>query len=1315
MATKSKTYRLTLINTKEQKRIWNEAKVAAGPRYTSEINVELPIKELFEGVARTDRIFDEIKILREELNSSFKSVSYKKGKTYKYKIIKNNFSRIQKLGKVFIKTVDSFGKNPNKNLDIETVSKEAKEILKSFSPIDKVIWDFERKEAEEQQQKAKDENREYLGHSSSEELKELQDLQYTLNKFHRAINKISYFSESHKARLVNEPFLLILGQAGMGKTHLVCDVTKERIERNLAPTIIVLGEKLLDIKDPLESIFQSCALKGSKGSVLKALNIAGKQKKTRSLIIVDAINEADRNGWRSGVKNLISEIKKYPWVGLVMTCRIPFQFLSLPKRFKITTEYHQGFTENELEAMTLFFKFYDIPLPEVPLLISEFSSPLFLSCFCKTAKNIKGGKAKVARGIKDLALGQVGMTKILEDFYITKEEQIVRKHKSAFKLIVKQSWIWNKSGNNCLIKMVAKRMATTGRRYLVDDEIVGVLRELSANKYKRSTYSRIINMLVEEGVLIRDAAWDNQTKQYFDVIKFSFHKFSDHIIARYLLDNFFDRNKVKKSLSDTNALGNLFKDEQSIFLNIDIIEALMVEFPERVKKNRKLQDTDLIDFLPKNIQSAPQVRSSFVESLYWRRPENFLNSKKLIKKTIIDYINKILLRYEDSSRELLNLFVSTATKPLHPFNAKRLSNYLLGFSIQNRDLFWSEYLRKQYSGGSVYKLVSWIENQNLEKITAEQAWCVITVLGWVLTTNVRLLRNRATRCIYIVGSIRPEACFKATLELIKANDPYVSERVLAASYGVTMALHSSPNNTFFLKILYPFAKNVYSLFFKKGALHGTTHILSRDYARGIIEIALLHNKNLLLQSQIKRIRPPYKDGGMRHWGRSKDKDEGKYRDGNAPLGMDFENYTLGYLVQNRRNYDFKNSGFIRVKENVLWRIYQLGYSLEKFGNIDKEIVYHTRMDRNPDYAGKVDRYGKKYSWIAYFELVGLKADRNELESWRISEDSRSNEFDIDPSFPQTPQRKPLIVENLTKGPKEMKKWLVQTSPPDISKYTSLRVIDDIYGPWILVQGTIGQKNTKLSRRITTFITGVLVNEKGAVKLKEFLTTTTFPGNNLIPSLPEVRNVFVGEVGWRENSKEEEKLFLQIERGNRRVKLSKREKDFYNTRIIFAGQEVSNESQRPPEYRVEPVYEKVFIQTLARWFGSTDYSLLGKDDIGVGLYIPTKKFIKSNGLHTQATSFNLLDRKDKIASISFVRGDQYGTHENLLYLRKDLIDKLIKKTGKKLYLIAWGERQYWPEDISDIHRGEFSSIYQAYKNVYREIIILPSIQRVIISN
>src|SRR3990167_9479334 len=102
--------------------------------------------------------------------------------------------------------------------------------------------------------------------------------------------------------------------------------------------------------------------------------------------------------------------------------------------------------------------------------------------------------------------------------------------------------------------------------------------------------------------------------------------------------------------------------------------------------------------------------------------------------------------------------------------------------------------------------------------------------------------------------------------------------MLAASYGVVMALHASTNNDSFLKTLYPFSKSVYSLFFKKKAPCSTTNVLTRDYARGIIEVALLHKKDLLLPTQIKRIRPPYKDGGIRQWGRSEDKDKGKYRD-----------------------------------------------------------------------------------------------------------------------------------------------------------------------------------------------------------------------------------------------------------------------------------------------------------------------------------------------------------------------------------------------------------------------------------------------------
>jgi len=1292
------------FSLKVQKRIWNEVRLAAGPRYTAEINVELPIKELFEGLAKTDRFFSEIKALQKDYTERFRSVSRKNTRKYKDKNIRKNLIIIKTYGKKYARIVDRLGQKLDKILNLRAIEMGAKKILKHFYPIDKVIREIEQEEDDEQRKKAKEEGREYLGHSPSEKLRNLKDLQYDLNKLYSVTRDIEHFSRSYKAKLANEPILLILGQAGMGKTHLVCDVTKERIERKLPPTVIVLGEKLLEIQDPLDAIFNVCSLGGNKIKILRELNKIGKDKKTRALIIVDAINEADREGWRRNVGKLIKEIKQYPWVGLVMTCRIPFEHLSLPKRLKIITDYHKGFEDNELEAMTAFFNFYGIPLPEVPLLVSEFSSPLFLSCFCKTAQNIKGGKAKVAKDVRDLALGQVGMTKILEDFYITKEREIVKKHNAAFSSLIKQSWIWNKGSHNCLIKIIAERMANSGNRYVKEADVINSLKQLSDNKYSNKNYSKILNILIEEGVIVKDAAWDDQKKQYFDVIKFSFHKFSDHIIARYLLDNFFDRNKVKQSLQNQNSLGNLFYDERSVLSNIDLIEALMVEFPERIKKNKKLQERDLVDFLPKSVRKTYQVRSAFLESLYWRRPENFLNSQGHIKKTIINYINKVLLRHRDSSKELLDLFVSTATKPFHPLSAKMFNNYLFGFSISSRDLFWSEYLRKQYGSGSVYKLISWIENQNLTKITPEQAWCVITVLGWTLTTNVRLLRNRATRCIYLVGKVRPNPCFRTTLEMLKTNDPYIIERMLAASYGISMALIHDRSNKEFLKVFYSFTKKIYAAFFKNDAPYGTTNVCIRDYARGILELALVKNKRFLSEKQIKRIRPLYHDGGIRRWGRSKDRNKGEYRDGNAPFGMDFENYTLGHLVTGRGNYDFKNKEFIKVKENVLWRIYQLGYSLDKFGGIDKEIVSNTRLDRRPDYAGKVDRYGKKYCWIAYYELLGFRMDKRLIERYYSSEDGRDGDFDLDPSFPQIPERKPLIVQNLTKGPKDIKKWLVQSNAPDISKYLQIKKMDGVKGPWILVHGIIEEENKKLSRKITTFITGILLKKENEGRLKEFLLKTPFPGNDNIPSLRESPYLFTGELGWREriNLKRDDHGYLRIYRGDKKVKLSKREKRFYNIRIILDGLDIKQNTAEPPQYRTESIYEKVPVRLLARWFSSKDYSRLGRDDDGAGMYVPSKEIMIGYKLYYKPASFIFLNSESQPVSISFVRGDQYGTHENLLYLRKDLIDKIVKKSGKRFYLLTWGERRYWPENLSEVHREDLSPIYQAYNNIYKKL-------------
>jgi hypothetical protein len=73
-----------------------------------------------------------------------------------------------------------------------------------------------------------------------------------------------------------------------------------------------------------------------------------------------------------------------------------------------------------------------------------------------------------------------------------------------------------------------------------------------------------------------------------------------------------------------------------------------------------------------------------------------------------------------------------------------------------------------------------------------------------------------------------------------------------------------------------------------------------------------------------------------------------------------------------------------------------------FKEIDREIHrYNWGLGRAAD-GGKIDRYGKKYSWIALYELAGFRQDNNLLPE-RYSDEPRIRYADIDPSFPDPAQ------------------------------------------------------------------------------------------------------------------------------------------------------------------------------------------------------------------------------------------------------------------------------------------------------------------------
>ena len=147
---------------------------------------------------------------------------------------------------------------------------------------------------------------------------------------------------------------------------------------------------------------------------------------------------------------------------------------------------------------------------------------------------------------------------------------------------------------------------------------------------------------------------------------------------------------------------------------------------------------------------------------------------------------------------------------------------------------------------------------------------------WILTSTVRPLRDQATRA-HSTGTddVFHKDFFKLVMKSFTINDPYVSERMLAATYGIAMARQNDFEDTNFVDEVLPlYAKQLYENMFKPDAPHSTTHILARDYARRTIDIALIHYPDLLTDDDCKHITPPFTDGGIREWGESEKSDEG---------------------------------------------------------------------------------------------------------------------------------------------------------------------------------------------------------------------------------------------------------------------------------------------------------------------------------------------------------------------------------------------------------------------------------------------------------
>lgn len=810
----------------------NNIKHKAGARYTPELNVSLPISEIFDGISRTEKFYTIIREKYGELLREFRYVTSQ----YKKDELQKIYDQIKKEIDTLFKIIESI-KDYNTNRILWD------KIKNQTNNLHKNLWEFTDKLRKEKDQvkDIKTPPRKDGSYQQSPSEKFNSDIHH-IYKTQELIRYFEELSSSTKTQLSNHPFLLLTGSAGTGKTHLLCDVVEQRIknEKDTLPAFLVFGEFFSDDEDFWSQVLKQLEIENTiktKEDFLKKSNELGKKAKSRFLLIIDALNEniSHASGfWKNNLNNIIQEIKKYPNIALIVSVRSGFESEVLTKKQKtlFVHEEHHGFRFKEWEAVNKFFKAFSLPLPEIPLLMPEFQNPLFLLLFCKAFQKRKNKKKK------QIFRGHEGATYIFESFILNATNIIAKKFKIQKNRFKSSAYrIWNE-----IIKGIASEMVNQNDERISEEKLNKIIQKT----YPKVDVGKFVQALESNMLIVKTPRHIKGERGKGSDIKFPFQKFSDHLIGRYIFkkyeDEFGKQNKnletAKKFFSKRRKLGKYLSKSW----NRGITEALSIQCPEQLKG---VEFIEVTPYLIKDNYLAQITEEAFVESLIWRNPKAFSKDGK----NTLKIINQNVIRTESGHHQLLNAFLSVAPIPNHPFNAERLHQHLSNFSMPKRDSWWSTFLHYQYGEqGAVDRLLQWSWSEQEKKhINDKSIFLTSIALSWFLATSNRFVRDKATKGLVCLLQNRIHLIPHLLEKFKDVNDPYIAERLYAVAYGCVLKNQEDKIN---LKIL---AEWIYKNIFKGNK--PPVHILLRDYARGVIEVAL--RRGIELKIDEDKINPHY--------------------------------------------------------------------------------------------------------------------------------------------------------------------------------------------------------------------------------------------------------------------------------------------------------------------------------------------------------------------------------------------------------------------------------------------------------------------------
>ena len=543
------------------------------------------------------------------------------------------------------------------------------------------------------------------------------------------LNEIVYALRSenlYRLNFINNSNLCLIGKAGTGKTHNLCEYSKKN--QGKANIFLFFGTNFKSSESPI-SYIQHVAFRDMS---FEDFNIELENRGRYAVIVIDAINEGRGiSYWNENLAPLRTVIDKCDRIKLIISVRHPFDTdlidLTDHSNWKILTI--EGFEDKE-EAREKYFTHYKIEKKYINNNLESFKNPLFLKIFCEIFNTLTQDELKTLN--KQMLYTKYVARKNAEvSEFIDEDPELNITEKYLSKLA--QYGVFHNHFNS-----IPKEKA----------------REYSKQLAPHRTWSKdLLNACLSTNLLLYDKMRDGRS-----AVMYEYENLGDYYMASALLNSKMGISQIMSWIE--NELKYI--DQK--------------KFPSEKFKSSIKAFFDCCYHLGITIYNEKQVhKEGALHDLFY---ESMIESDILYDELI-----SILLKLDDDKANPLHLLQKYSELSLD--ETLQIHKKLKSFhTVAARDLIWSKYVNDlfEFNGPEFIGEIP-VEEDPAAEIDDEERKFLIC-LTWMLSSSHPALRAILIRKIKKILSIHPDLIKWLSEHFGSVNDSYIVGGLYCAVYGV---------------------------------------------------------------------------------------------------------------------------------------------------------------------------------------------------------------------------------------------------------------------------------------------------------------------------------------------------------------------------------------------------------------------------------------------------------------------------------------------------------------------------------------------------